>query len=532
MRSPASLLLPLLLAAPAVAQDPAPAQEPVLLPWNTRNRVADPTPVRFRLDFQETTIGASEDLGLLGLHVDFLEPFQTWPGIYLGAGGFTAVTGNRGGFLAGGLEGGLRFAASDTLSFDAGLFAGVGKGRSVPTGDGLVLRQHFGAQYQLDNDLGLRLEVSNIDFPTGNGGDVQLSAGLAWMMRPWVARNELRDRRAYPATETSMLERMRFGAGVTGLLVDSGSRRTNGAAFGEDIALPFARADLFVDPNLFLTFSGGGVPQGESKGYAQVLAGVGYVLPLTDPRFAFEGTLQFGGGGGGGVQTGGGLLMQPAIAARIGLAPQVSAGLTLSRLMALDGDADFDATGIGVNLAFTTGLPDYRPATRGVLLPDQTPLSLWGLEVVHRTYIVDSGVRLDNGRLMPDTFNTMGAGLAFPLTPEMEVTAQAFGGYDGLPGGYAEGWLGARYRHLFAGHPSAPQYQVVLSGALGGAGGGGINNGDGAMWDLRGGLGFILSPTIGLDLSLGRTAAVDGLFEAWSFQFGLNWHFGLPIAQG
>ncbi len=532
MRLPAPLWLPCVLTAlsvPAAAQDRLPgAQDSVPVSWNTKDRIADPTPVRFRVGFEQTTIDPDEDLGLLGMHFDFLEPLEDWPGIYFGVGGFTAVTGDRGGFVAGGIEGGLNYQATDAFSFDAGLFFGVGGGHSVPNGNGFMLREHFGGQYQVSPNLGLRLELSNIDFPDGAMGDFQIGLGAAWTMAPWVARNEVRAGRVFPAAAQPTFTRMRFSGQGTLLLVDDGSRYTNGAAIDSDMVLAGGRADLFLDENLFLNVGAAGAGVGDVQGYAHVLAGVGYSMPI-DERFSVEGLLQLGGAGGAGVDTGGGLLLSPAISGRIHFHPQISGGVTLSRLMALDGD--FDGTGIGFDLAFSTGLPNYKPGVRGVLLPDQTALSLWVIEVMNRYYLPGESVRLDNGRDM-GSMHEVGVGVAFPLNQEINLTAQVFGGWNGAPGNYGEGWLGARYRHLFAGHPSASQWHAILAGAMGVGGGGGVSNGDGALWDMRGGVGFTLTPTMGLDLTVGRTGAVNGDFEAWSFQGGLSWRFGVPVVQG
>ena len=525
----ASLLPALVLSPLALAQevrDTPPA--PIEIGWQARNRVADPTPVRFRFGFEQTEIEPDEDFGLLGMHLDFLEPLAGWPGVWLGLGGFTAVDGQRGGFLAGGLEGGFRYPASESLTLDAGAFFGIGGGRSVPNGDGLMLRQHFGAQYQLTNRFGLRLEVSNIQFPDGDIGGQQLSLGGSWTMAPWVARNEVKAGRVFPAQQQPLSSRMRFTVGFSQLMVSDSSRDTNGAVLDEDIGLASGRADFFLDENWFLGLGAGGALTGDIDGYAQVLAGVGYSVPVGQ-MMALEAMLSVGGGGGGGVETGGGLLVSPSLSARVNLDPQVSAGLTVSALSAVDGD--FDATGVGLDVAFSTGLPDYRPAVRGVLLPDQTALSLWVLEVMHRSYLPDDGSVRDNGRKLGNV-NEMGVGLAFPLDPNFELTAQVFGAYDGVPGNYAEGWLGARYRILFPGHTSAAQWHLLLAAAGGVAGGGDISNGGGALWDARAGFGLSVSPTVGLDLTAGRTAAVDGDFEAWSLQGGLSWRFGLPVTRG
>ncbi len=131
-----------LLAAPAAAE---------LIPVHSRLRltydtVDMPTP--------------DDDMGLVGFH--YLVDFR--PGWYAGIGGFGSVSGDRGGFLTGGLTGGYQKKLMEDLRLDVGLFIGGGGGGGAPQGDGLMLRPYAGLVFDLD-PVRLGVGYSGVDFP-------------------------------------------------------------------------------------------------------------------------------------------------------------------------------------------------------------------------------------------------------------------------------------------------------------------------------------------------------------------------------
>ena len=86
-------------------------------------------------------------------------------------------------------------------------------------------------------------------------------------------------------------------------------------------------------------------------GYAELLGGIGYRLPLTkDDRLAILPAITIGGAGGGAVETGGGFVAR----ANLGLEYQIFNDLNIiidgGYLIATDGN--FDTSYVGFNLAY------------------------------------------------------------------------------------------------------------------------------------------------------------------------------------
>jgi len=529
-----SLTLLPLLAAPALAQDPGglsdvaggPARDPdrpEILPAN-RQWVADPVPVRVRMTYEGTKIHDTEDLGLFGIHFDLLDIWSGIPGLYAHVGGYGAAAGQRGGFFTGGFGFGWRHDLGEGLELDANAFFGAGGGGAAPQGSGLMLRESLGLEYAASDRLGIRAEVANIHFPDGDIDGQEVVIGLSWKGRPWIARNDIEAVRAYPATAAPDPSRLRVGLSGISHEPFSQARRTDGTKITEDIGLIGVRGDWFLDQNFFVTVSAHGALTGDVDGYAQLLGGVGYAQPLAG-GIDLEGAVRLGAGGGGAVDTGGGFMALPTLGLRANFNPTTSLALHYGRLYSLNGS--FDASSIMAELGFSTTTPSYSPGIAGLRIPDGTPLSLWQLEIKDRIYFPTSGMTLKNGTDMK-TVHELGLGVAYPLAWDLDFTGEAFGAYSGDIGGYAEGWLGLRMRHGFQ---RLPGTEGILGFSMGAGGGGGVAVGDGLLWNGRAGLGWVLSPSAALELTLGYTDAVAGEFSAYTAQFGVSWRFALPVSR-
>ncbi|MBL7007682.1 MAG: hypothetical protein ISR76_01690 [Planctomycetes bacterium] len=523
-----------LLAAAAPAPDPSglgdvaggPARDPGhpgSLPSN-REWVADPVPVRVRMTYEGTKIHDRENLGLFGIHFDLLDIWDAVPGLYAHVGGYGAAAGGRGGLFTGGFGLGWRHPLGDGIEFDANAFFGAGGGGGAPQGSGLMLRESIGLEYAASDRLGLRVEAANIHFPDGDIDGQEVAVGLSWKGRPWIARNDIEAVRAYPATEAPDPNRLRVGLSGLSHQPFNQARRTDGSKITADIGLIGVRGDWFLDQNFFVTVSAHGALTGDVDGYAQLLGGVGYALPL-GLGVDLEGAVRLGAGGGGGVDTGGGFLALPTLGLRANFNPTTSLAVHAGRLYSLNGT--FDATSILAEIGFSTSTPSYSPGIPGLRVPDGTPLSLWQLEVKERIYFPTAGTELKNGGGM-DTVHELGLGVAYPLAWDLDFTGEAFGAYSGDVGGYAEGWLGLRLRHGFE---RLPGTEGILGFSLGAGGGGGVAVGDGLLWNGRAGLGWVLSPSAALELTLGYTDAVAGEFNAYTAQLGVSWRFALPVSR-
>ena len=117
---------------------------------------------RLRTDYARATLPGGERLDLAGVAL-FLEGPS---GLYLGPSLQGALRGERGGFFAGGLEGGIRTPLAGHLLLDGGLFLGGGGGGGAPVGGGFMLRPRLGLQWD-GAPLRVGLGLSRLAFPNG-----------------------------------------------------------------------------------------------------------------------------------------------------------------------------------------------------------------------------------------------------------------------------------------------------------------------------------------------------------------------------
>ncbi|CAN8140282.1 hypothetical protein THIOSC13_1810002 [uncultured Thiomicrorhabdus sp.] len=95
--------------------------------------------------------------------------YELTPWLSVGPAAYGALTGERGGFITLGAAVDSELSLTDKLSFNMGYFVGAGGGLAViPSGGGLMLRAHAGANYHLDGWGKLGVGISNVNFPNGH----------------------------------------------------------------------------------------------------------------------------------------------------------------------------------------------------------------------------------------------------------------------------------------------------------------------------------------------------------------------------
>ena len=106
----------------------------------------------------------------------------------------------------------------------------------------------------------------------------------------------------YFGTDWRNLSRHRshLAARVRAYSLARGSKTTSGGSLNNSFGLVGVEYSYFLDDNWFTTFETAGAVSGGVGGYAELLAGVGYRLPLTKgDRLALLPALTIGGAGGG-----------------------------------------------------------------------------------------------------------------------------------------------------------------------------------------------------------------------------------------
>ena len=459
-------------------------------------QVVNAESTRVRVSFEDIPVSATEDMGAMGVHYD-VKPFSD-SDVYMGFGGYGALTGDRGGFFTGGVTLGYHHYiaddAVDGLAIDAGLFAGGGGGAGAFPGGGLMLRSHLMLEQEI-GDVALRLGMVNTQFPnTSNSAyerDTHPSIGIViptyQFNRPSLSVNNLKivNKRANKIIPVSL----RYHP-------DGDAKRRGGASLVDDITLIGFQYQDYINDSLYRTYETYGAGTGGVDGYAKVLAGFGINTELVDDSVMLDTKLTVGMAGGGSIDTGGGLIVQPMIGLDIKLADGWRIKPMLGKTYAPSGN--FSATTSELGLSWTGG-------------KGKTEYS-----IKNKTYRPDDSARTKSGGMYADRIELLGFILSKQVNDQVRVSGSAYGAYRGDVGAYAEGLFGIEVKPF--------DLPVHVGYEFGVGGGGGMDVGEGLIHQYTVGTRVALSNTLDLSIDVGRMQGMDGgTFAANAFQIGLNW---------
>lgn len=505
--------LALLLAAPALAQE-------VIL---------ESSPSRWRLELSEVDTEEGDDLGWIGLHYDVLEPVPRWPELYVGVGGYGAVSGDRGGLFVGGLTLGFLREIGRGWFFDAGVFGGGGGGASTEENSGFMLRPHVGVEraFRL---WGLRLEAASVDFPDGDIDDTYISVGIS-LLSESLRGSEGRRGRTIP-DEAVIPRPVRLTPLVALIDPSTSSERRDGRALDDEIALLGVGLDYFLTPNLFLPLEAYGAGGGGVDGFAMGLGGLGWSVPFLHDDVRLEAEALAGAGGGGGVDTGGGVLwsVKGQLRARVWRGFEVEVGAGFLDAPGGEFEGALVTAGIGWSGSLVGLHPDYSRAAlkREALARGKARVIHPQVVLLHKFYNPPSDVRKLDGSRLDSDMRLVGLGLDVPLAPWLVLTGRSYGAYAGDAGGYAEGLVGGRYEL----RPLRDQRHVFTAAAeLGVAGGGGVPVDSGLIYEFSAGYRYQWTERVSFLFEGGKVEADQGAFEAVLFVLGVRFDLALPVLR-
>jgi hypothetical protein len=465
------------------------------------------------LTYEPITIGNDESLGLLGLHALVSQGQYT----YVGVSGFGAVTGERGGFLAGGYSAGLHVPLADRFTANLSIFLGGGGGGDAPQGGGLMVREQAGIDY---NASGYKMGagISHVYFPNGEIESAQpylslqipfttlyTSGWTAGELSPGTFSQPLYDRDASFAL--------------------SYKHYRGGALFDKDIQPGIGISTIGVDwrhhvsDGYYYSLSTHGAYEGEAAGYAEVMAGAGSQWSLGQ-NTTLGLAMAIGSGGGGKVATGGGLLG----AVTLNLEQKLSRQLFLSLQGGYTGarDGDFQGTVYGISL----GTHYMTPVTTGweSAIASQPYLpGRYRLRIIQQRYYAGTTLRT-NARVLNNRIDLSGLQIDKQMGDYFYLTGQGVAAWHGDAGGYASGMLGGGLSLPLSPH-------IALHGELlaGAAGGGNVDVGDGLL--LGGTVSAIvnLSDSLDLELGTGRISAYDGGLDGRQVTLAIGYRFTHPV---
>ena len=477
------------------------------------------------MGWEHVDLPKGESMGLSSFHLDFLKPSSRLGEMYLGLGGYGAVTGDRGGLFVWGPSAGIRRKIIGELALDSGFFVGGGGGAGAPQGGGLMIRPHIGLEHPF-GPVNLRLEASHVRFPLGDIASTGIYLGITIPWSYYSARNALAGNE--PQLEHWSDSNHRIGPTfMTYMPVNSTTR--SGTKLSGPIGLAGLSYQYFMNDNWYLPAEAYGAMSGGVSGYMTVLGGLGYE-DLLSPRSRWNIQMLLGAGGGGDVDTGGGILIQPMA----GVGWQVSknwmfklmGGYTWSM------NGQFQAPTVagmfywsprGIDFPSDTGQGKY------VLSENVAELDTWKITLSDKIYFPASTARTKSGGVHESTLHLINVGLEKPLSSWLSITGHGASAAAGGAGGYSEGLLGLRaHHHLFQWYGN---HELGFNLEAGAAGGGGMDVGSGFIGQATAGWRWGFSDNWTFNASAGIMRPLEGSFKANVLDLGLIYNFGRGRAK-
>jgi hypothetical protein len=498
----------------AMSRSPFPADESVGMKnaWRRRN---------LRYSFEEIEMpAAGENMGLFGIGV--YEEFNDW--FYGGLSAYGAATGQRGGFFTGGFTGGVKKRLGGNWWTDAGIYAGAGGGGVAPQGGGLMLRPHIGLKYDFGN-FALGVNYGRVNFPSGDidsdAISVMLDIPFTSLSRNWNDSPKKADKYFGDAWANVSKHRSHISMRSRAYQISGGSKKTSGQSLDGNIGLIGVNYSYFLDNNWFVDFESAGAVSGGVDGYAELLGGLGYRLPLTsNDRLALLPSLSLGGAGGGGVDTGGGFVTRANLGLEYRLSSHMSLILDGGYLVAPDGN--FKTPYAGLNLAYVMeSFAEDQKGTPIFAFHDIVRTSKWRVRPAHQWYF-DAQRKSSAARDM----QLMGAKIDWMGGEGWYLTGQGLSAYAGEAGGYSEGLWG-----VGGFGPSLDNIQTYAEVLVGAGGGGGVSTGSALLFKPSIGLEFHLTPNLSLQAAGGKVIPKSGDLDSNFMEANLVYRFGAVLGD-
>jgi hypothetical protein len=272
-----------------------------------------------------------------------------------------------------------------------------------------------------------------------------------------------------------------------------------------------------LDAHRYFFVETAGATGGQSDGYAELLAGAGYRIPVFNPHLQLSASLAAGGAGGGQVDTGGGVVGKARIGLDYDFTPSLKLGLEGGRI---ESGGSFSASFYSLSLGYRLGGPGTGDRTQA--WPDSTSLRLskWRLAGMQNSSM--NAARKDGSHR---NLSLVGVKIEKFLTDTVYLTGQTYGAYSGDAGGYAIGLIGAGWEIPLR-EDGRMSFNVEL--AAGAAGGGGVDVGGGTILQPKLGLTWWLNEQFAARLEAGRTRALSGKLDSNVLGIGLMYEFSRP----
>jgi hypothetical protein len=485
------------------------AQEPIPVSLDRNN---------LRLTYETVQLPNDEDMGLVGLS------YQMKLGEYGygGLGVYGAATGERGGFFAGGFEGGLCYPLSEHIEAEAGLFVGGGGGGAAPQGGGLMLRPHVGISYGTDF-MRAGVQLSRVEFPNGEIGSSQISGLIDIPFESFRLKggylgsletlphevSELFGRSLKPIKGKLSIELQHYSP-------MSGSLKTDGSPLQDDFSTIGIYYSNALSRDMSWHISSAGAMNGDVDGYAEIFTGLGWqheIATVGISRWYVDAKGSVGMAGGGLVDTGGGAMGKVSVGISCDIGSHYSANIQGGYIRSLDGNFESQMLGISLSRSFVSLRPSLDTAQVFDGDIEQTKLRI---HPIHETYISAQRKEADD-----QVVSLVGMQIDILSDENWYLYGKAMGAYNGEAGGYATGTIGGGAEYNIG-----SIWSLYAQGGIGAAGGGGIDVGSGAIAEVEGGVRLHITPNTTISAGAGMIHSFSGELESPTLTVGVGYKFG------
>ena len=468
-------------------------------------------PMSFQMTYQQYNMpNGLQPLGTVTLEglINFT------PNWYGGIGMDNGVTGDHSGYFALNFEGGYQHPIYGPVWMDLGSKVGAGGGHQTPVGAGLYYQPYAGLSYHFQY-FNLGVDYSYVNFPSGSIHSSQAELVLTVPFNFDYANADMTGNIFDTSGTNLMMSRDYFGVVGQGYFPASNVTNTSGAIDNGNIQLVGVEMGHYFTAHAFGFIQGTGAVHGHSNGYAAVIVGPGYEIPVLH-SVNLVGKLGLGAGGGAGINTGGGFIVEPTLGLDFLMTPSFSAELDGGYLDAPGGTFDAAIMSLMLKYRFDNA---YLADTGSSSVPGQLTYQGWRVRILNETYFNPERTNTSNN----NPIQLANVNIDYNLNHYFYLTGQsafAYSGYD--VGGYFSGMIGAGVQlPLYHDSPLS-----VFAEALGGAAGGaGLDIGDGAMAEPLIGLNYQVTSSWGLQASVGRLISLQGSFGSTVLNAGVTYRF-------
>jgi hypothetical protein len=469
----------------------------------------------FRTTYENVTIHPDEEMGLVG--INYLRHKDNF---YYGAGLYGAVKGKRGGFFSGGITAGYQYPLFNNILLDAGGFIGGGTGDGKDRfGNGVMIRSHAGLLYDA-KDYQVGAALSNVTFPGSKSDSNHISFQLSVPFKT-ITTNSIHNQSIYKGITSYFNNQFAWRTQYITTTYQqyspsSKSRKKSGQALENNIALLGFEYGHYFNRNVFAYIEASEAVDGDIAGYAEVLGGIGYDLPLSSD-FGLKAKAAVGSGGGSGVDVQGGFLAKANIGLYYNLTDRVTLGLEEGYVDAPDGN--FSASNTKFMLSYNFRSLSIGDNINPINIFKDISTGLWRMRVGVERYTASDSIRSDKRNapvdLMVFKFDRF-------LNDNFYATGQGFGAIRGDVSGYGGGLLGLGYQTKpFIGNLSA--YTELLVGP---GGAGGVSAGDGLLVHPMLGLNYKMNESFDFQVGIGHVKSISsGTLDTPVLDAGLVYKF-------